>query len=109
MTKSLMPNKERFHTYVNQTLDSSWLNNRGQHVCELEFRLESYFGVRNVELVNNASLAGHILKRGLNWEREVFFAVDAVSFDNSPTEIEKKITLTILRICWCAYLVTLMM
>ena len=56
VTKSQLPDRDRFHNYVNRILDSGWFTNRGQFVQELEAKLELYLGVKNLVLVNNATL-----------------------------------------------------
>lgn len=57
VTKAYLPSREKFDGYVSQIFESGWLTNRGKLLSELERRLESYLGVRNVVLVANGSLA----------------------------------------------------
>ena len=71
VTKSQMPDRERFHAYVDQILDSGWLTNRGQCVRELESKLEEYLGVRNVVLVNNATSGLQVAYKALGLQGEV--------------------------------------
>ena len=114
VTQSLMPDRERFHQYVDQILDSGWLTNRGQFVCELEARLAEYLGVRNVVLVTNATLALQVAYKALGLKGEVitspftfiatassvawegldvvFADIDRESWNIDPTDIEHKIT-----------------
>lgn len=114
VTRSLMPDRQQFHAYVDRILDSGWLTNRGQCVRELEERLQVYLGVRNVVLVNNATSALQVAYKALElhgevitspftfiatassaqWEGlDVVFAdIDPATFCIDVQEIEKKIT-----------------
>lgn len=71
VTKSQIPDRQRFHAYVDQILDSGWLTNRGQCVRELEEKLQDYLGVRNVVLVNNATTGLQVAYKALGLEGEV--------------------------------------
>jgi len=66
-----MPNREKFHAYVDQILDSGWLTNRGKCVRELEDNLQDYLGVRNVVLTCNATLALQVAYKALELDGEV--------------------------------------
>jgi dTDP-4-amino-4,6-dideoxygalactose transaminase len=66
-----MPDRELFHSYIDQILDSGWLTNRGQCVRELESKLQEYLGVRNVVLVNNGTVALQLAYRVLGLKGEV--------------------------------------
>ena len=55
VTKALLPDRIRFHEYVDRILDSGWFTNNGACVQELEVRLEEYLGVKSLVLVNNAT------------------------------------------------------
>lgn len=114
VTKSQIPDRERFHAYVDRILDSGWFTNRGQLLRELELRLQAYLGVRNLVLVNNATLGLQVAYRALDlsgevistpftfiasassivWEGlDVVFAdIDGKSFNIGTDQIEKKIT-----------------
>lgn len=71
VTKSLIPDRERFHAYIDKIFDSGWLTNRGQFVRELEVKLQKYLGVRNVVLVNNATSGLQVAYKALNIQNEV--------------------------------------
>jgi len=114
VTKSLLPNREQFHAYVDQILDSSWLTNRGECVRELEQHLEVYLGVRNVVLVSNGTLALQVAYKALELQGEIitspftfiatassakwegldvqFSDIDPNSFNIDADKIEQKIT-----------------
>lgn len=114
VTKSLLPDREKFHAMVDRILDSGWLTNRGQCVRELESRLADYLGVRNVVLTANATLALQVAYKALGLKGEVitspfsfiatassvvwegldvvFADIDRSSWDINPREIKAKIT-----------------
>jgi len=114
VTKSLLPDREKFHAYVDQILDSGWLTNRGSCVRELEAKLETYLGVRNVVLVSNATMALQVAYKALDIQGEVvtspftfiatassakwegldvvFADIDAETLCIDPKDIESKIT-----------------
>ena len=115
VTQSLLPNREKFHAYVDQILDSGWLTNRGECVQELERRLESYLGVRNIVLVSNGTLALQVAYKALGLQGQVitspftfiatassakwegldvqFADIDPASFNIMPEHIEPLITM----------------
>jgi len=71
VTKSQIPDRQRFHAYVDQILDSGWLTNRGACVRELEEKLQAYLGVRNVVLVNNATSGLQVAYKALSLQGDV--------------------------------------
>lgn len=113
VTKSQLPDRDRFHNYVDRILDSGWFTNRGQFVRELEARLELYLGVKNLVLVNNATLGLQVAYKALALSGEVitspftfvatsssavwegldvtFADIDPLTFNIDVSEIEKKI------------------
>jgi len=114
VTKSQMPDRQRFHEYVDQILDSGWLTNHGQCVRELEVKLQEYLGVRNVVLVNNATSGLQVAYKALGLQGEVittpfsfiatassakwegldvvFADIDPQTFNIDVAEIERNIT-----------------
>lgn len=114
VTKAEQPDRQKYHEYVDNILDSGWLTNRGQYVCELENQLSQYLGVKQVILVSNATLGIQIAAKALQLNGEVistpftfiatgsavvwegldikFADIDAHTFNISVPEIEKKIT-----------------
>jgi len=114
VTKSQLPDRERFHAYVDRILDSGWLTNRGQLVQELEVRLAEYLDVRNVVLTSNGTISLQIAYRlfglqeevittpftfiatasSLAWEGldPVFADIDGKSFNIDINDVEEKIT-----------------
>jgi len=71
VTQSLLPNRKRFHTYIDQILDSGWLTNRGQSVQKLESKLEEYLGIKNVVLVNNGTTGLQVAYKALGLTGEI--------------------------------------
>lgn len=114
VTKSYLPSKEKYKSYVDRIYESAWLTNNGGLVQELEQRLKSYLGVKNLILVANGSLALQLAYKALGlqgevittpfsfaattstlvWEglRPVFTDINAESFNINVDKIEENIT-----------------
>ena len=71
ITKTYLPDKERFKTYVDKIYHSGWITNNGQMVRELEERLKEYLGVKNIVLVSNGTLALQLAYKSLELKGEV--------------------------------------
>lgn len=71
VTKPYLPERDRFHRYVDEIYDRNWLTNNGPLVSELTNRLESYLGVRNLLLVSNGTIALQLAYKLLNLKGEV--------------------------------------
>ncbi len=65
VTKTYLPNKEKYQKYVDKIFESSWITNNGPLVKELEIRLAEYLGVKNIILVANGTVALEIAYRTL--------------------------------------------
>ncbi len=65
VTKTYLPNKEKYQKYVDEIFESSWITNNGPLVKELEIRLAEYLGVKNIILVANGTVALEIAYRTL--------------------------------------------
>lgn len=65
VTKTYLPNKEKYQKYVDEIFESGWITNNGQMVRELEKRLAEYLGVKNIVLVANGTVALEIAYRTL--------------------------------------------
>ena len=66
VTKTYLPNKEKFQKYVDQIFESGWITNNGPMVQELEKKLAEYLGVKNIVLVANGTVALEIAYRTLD-------------------------------------------
>lgn len=66
VTKTYLPNKEKYKKYVDEIYDNGWVTNNGPLVQELEKRLAEYLGVKNIVLVANGTVALEIAYRTLN-------------------------------------------
>jgi len=66
VTKTYLPNKEKYQKYVDEIFESGWITNNGQMVRKLEKRLSEYLGVKNVVLVANGTVALEIAYRTLD-------------------------------------------
>ncbi|MGE4518380.1 MAG: DegT/DnrJ/EryC1/StrS family aminotransferase [Desulfobacteraceae bacterium] len=114
VTKSYLPDKEKFKSYIDKIYESGQLTNNGPLLKELEERLKNYLGVRNIILVANGSLALQVAYKSLNltgevittpfsfvattstlaWEglKPVFADINPDTFNLDPENIESLIT-----------------
>lgn len=65
VTKTYLPNKEKYQQYVDEIYANGWITNNGPLVQKLEKRLASYLGVKNIVLVANGTVALEIAYRTL--------------------------------------------
>lgn len=66
VTKTYLPNKEKYKKYVDEIYENGWLTNNGPLVQRLEKRLAEHLGVKNVILVANGTVALEIAYRTLD-------------------------------------------
>lgn len=114
VTKTYLPDVEKYKKYVDRIFQSGWLTNNGQVVQELQRRLEAYLGVKHLVLVSNGTLALQISYKALElkgeiittpfsfvattsslvWEglQPVFADIDKETFNIDCTKIENAIT-----------------
>lgn len=114
VTKSYLPNKEKYKAYIDRIYDSAWLTNNGSLLQELEQRLKEYLGVKHIILVANGSFALQLAYKALDlkgevittpfsfaattstlvWEglKPVFADINPDSFNIDPSKIEQCIT-----------------
>lgn len=114
VTKTYLPNIEKYHKYVNEIFKSGWLTNNGKFAKELQKRLEEYLGVKHLILVSNGTIALQIAYKALGIEGEVittpfsfvattstlkwegltpiFVDIDKETFNIDYTKIEEAIT-----------------
>ncbi len=65
VTKTYLPDKEKYKSYVDEIFENGWITNNGPLVKKLEKRLAKYLGVRNIVLVANGTVALEIAYRTL--------------------------------------------
>lgn len=65
VTKTYLPNKEKYKKYIDEIYENGWLTNNGPLVQRLEKRLAEYLGVKNIVLVSNGTIALEIAYRTL--------------------------------------------
>ena len=70
-TRTWLPNKKKYLSYVDKIYKTGWITNRGPLVRELEIRLAEYLGVKNLILVANGTLALETAYRLLKLKGEV--------------------------------------
>ncbi len=68
VTKTYLPNKEKYSSYVDEIYKNGWITNNGPMVKRLESRLAEYLGVDNLVLVSNGTVALEIAYRALGVE-----------------------------------------
>ncbi len=66
VTKTYLPNKEKYQKYVDEIYANGWVTNNGPLVQKLENRLAKYLGVKNIILVANGTAALEIAYRTLD-------------------------------------------
>lgn len=66
VTKTYLPNIEKYKTYIDEIYENGWLTNNGPLVQRLEKRLAEYLGVKNIVLVSNGTAALEIAYRTLD-------------------------------------------
>jgi dTDP-4-amino-4,6-dideoxygalactose transaminase len=71
VTKTYLPDKEKYKKYVDIIFESGWITNKGILVKELKNKLENYLGVKNILLVTNGTLALQIAYKLLDLKGEV--------------------------------------
>lgn len=114
VTKTYLPNKQKYLDYVEKIFENGWITNNGPMVRELEKRLEAYLDVKNIILVSNGTIALEIAYKLLHLEGEVittpfsfvatssslvscglnpmFADIDLETFNLDPKNIETMIT-----------------
>ena len=65
VTKTYLPDKEKYKQYVDEIYANGWVTNNGPLVKQLEKRLSEYLGVKNLILVSNGTVALEIAYRTL--------------------------------------------
>lgn len=71
VTKTYLPNKEKYRQYIDEIYANGWITNNGPMVKLLEKRLADYLGVKNIILVSNGTLALDIAYRALRLKGDV--------------------------------------
>ncbi len=66
VTKTYLPNKEKYKKYVDEIYKNGWITNNGPMVQKLEKRLARHLGVKNIVLVSNGTAALEIAYRTLD-------------------------------------------
>ena len=116
VTKTYLPNKEKYQKYVDEIYANGWITNNGPLVKKLEKRLAEYLGVKNIVLVANGTAALEIAYRALdlkgyaittpfsfvattsslvtNGLHPIFADIDPQTLNMDPNNIEKLITPT---------------
>ena len=114
VTKTHLPDKEKYQKYVDEIYANGWITNYGPLVRKLEKRLAKYLGIKNIVLVANGTVALEIAYRALELKGSVittpfsfvattsslvtnglnplFADIDPQTLNLDPAQIEKCIT-----------------
>jgi len=114
VTKTYLPNKEKYQKYVDEIFERGWITNNGPMVQKLEKRLAEYLDVKNVVLVSNGTAALEVAYRTLDIKGfaittpfsfvattsslvtndilPIFADIDEKTLNLNPSNIEKLIT-----------------
>jgi dTDP-4-amino-4,6-dideoxygalactose transaminase len=114
VTKTYLPNKQKYKQYIDKIYESNYITNYGNLVRMLEQRLCDFLGVKNVVLTSNGTVALEIAYRTLdingfavttpfsfvattsslvtNGILPIFADIDANDFNINPENIRKAIT-----------------
>jgi len=114
VTKTYLPDINRYKKYVDEIFDNGWITNNGPLVKRLEKKLQEFLGVKNLILVANGTVALEIAYRTLeiknfvittpfsfvattsslvtNGLLPIFADIDAKSFNIDTKKIENCIT-----------------
>tara|TARA_E500000331_G_C17273023_1_gene720273 strand:- start:18057 stop:19130 length:1074 start_codon:yes stop_codon:yes gene_type:complete len=71
VTKTYLPNKEKYKQLIDEIYTNGWITNNGPMVKLLEKKLAAYLGVKNLVLVANGTVALEIAYRTLGVEGDV--------------------------------------
>lgn len=71
VTKTYLPDKKKYQSYVDKIFDSGWITNNGSLVNELEKELCKYLNVEHLVLVSNGTLALQIAYKVLGLKEEI--------------------------------------
>ncbi|MEJ8552666.1 DegT/DnrJ/EryC1/StrS family aminotransferase [Tepidibacter sp. Z1-5] len=71
VTKTYLPDINKYKKYVEHIFESGWITNNGKLVQELEIKLKEYLGVRNILLVSNGTIALQVAYKLLELKGDV--------------------------------------
>lgn len=71
VTKTHLPDIERFKKYIDKIYSTGWLTNNGEHLLKLESELAKFLGVENLVLVSNGTIALQLAYKALGLKGEV--------------------------------------
>ena len=114
VTKPSLPDLKEYVTFLKKLWKTKWITNNGEYVLQLEQKLETFLGVKDLVLVSNGTMALHLALKSLSlrgevittpytfisttnailWEglKPVFADIDHATFNIDPEEVKKKIT-----------------
>ena len=105
VTKTYLPDIEKYKKYIDEIYSNGWITNKGPMVNLLEKKLADYLGVKNIVLVSNGTIALEIAYRVLEIKRDVittpfsFVATTSSLVTNNLNPIFADINSQTLNIC----------
>ena len=114
VTKTYLPDRNKYKKYIDEIYESSWITNNGPMLQKLEKRLSEYLGVKNIVLVANGTVALEVAYSVLdiknyvlttpfsfvattsslvaNGLKPIFIDIDSASLNMDVKKIEQSIT-----------------
>jgi dTDP-4-amino-4,6-dideoxygalactose transaminase len=71
VTKTFLPPQEEYNDILKRAWDNGWITNRGELVQELESKIKSFLGVKNVVAMTNGTLPIQIAIKALGLKGEI--------------------------------------
>ena len=71
VTKTFLPPQEEYQAILKKAWDTGWMTNRGVLVKELESKLKTYLGIKNIICMTNGTLPLQIAIKALQLKGEI--------------------------------------
>jgi dTDP-4-amino-4,6-dideoxygalactose transaminase len=71
VTKTFLPQLTEYNSYLQRAWDKAWLTNRGELTLELEQKLKTYLGIKNIIITNNGTIPIQIALKLFGKEGEI--------------------------------------
>ncbi|MEX1015017.1 MAG: DegT/DnrJ/EryC1/StrS family aminotransferase, partial [Candidatus Paceibacterota bacterium] len=71
VTKTFLPPREEYATYLDEIWERGWVTNHGPLLQKLERELKEYLGVKHLFLVSNGTIALQVAIKALGLKGEI--------------------------------------